>query len=90
MYRFPRLAMVLLLGTVVTAIDPDTDEPIDLTLLDVGELDDDTYKEVVGYDRHGNFHLREGEEIEGDDGWAGDLEPDCYGSGSAAGSGGND
>lgn len=90
MHRFPRLAMVLLLGTVVTACDPDTDELVDLTLLDVGELDDDTYKEVFGEDRHGNFYLREGEEIEGDDGWAGDLEPDHYGSASSAGCGGND
>lgn len=90
MYRFPRLAMVLLLSAVATAIDPDMAEPVGLTLLDVGELDDDTYKEVFGYDRHGNFHLREGEELEGDDGWAGDLDPDHFGSGSAAGSGGND
>lgn len=90
MHRFPRLAMVLVLSTIVTAFDPDTDEPVELTLLDVGDLDDDTYKEVFGEDRHGNFHLREGEELERDDGWAGDLEPDHYGSAAASGSGGND
>ena len=61
------------------------DEP--LCLLDIGELDDDAYAELVGYTRHGAFHLREGEELERDDGWAGDLDRGVFG-GDAAGAGG--
>ncbi len=81
MFRFPRLAFHVVYAPAFCG-GP-------LTSLELGALADDEYKELVGYDRHGNFHLREGEEIERNDGWAGDLDPGHYG-GDAAGVGGND
>jgi hypothetical protein len=82
MFRFPRLAFHVVYAPAFCGGD--------LLGLELGALPDEEYKEIVGYDRHGNFHLREGEEIDDrDDGWAGDLDPGLYG-GDAAGTGGHD
>lgn len=59
-----------------------------LTLLELGALSDHDYAELVGFDRRGVLHLRDGEVLDDrDDGWAGDLDPGI-GGGDGAGCGG--
>lgn len=87
MYRFSRLFVFLCYATFVSVHDEEAATVEPLTLLEVAALPDDAYAELFGYDRHGALVLREGETLERDDGWAGDLDRGVFG-GDAAGAGG--